>query len=44
MRLHFEIKEQVIGRRRSEYPMTQNDLDESHVEVAAADSENVSGM
>jgi len=36
--MHFKIKEQVNGRRRSEYPMMQNELDESYVDVAAADS------
>ncbi len=31
--MHFKIKEQVEGRRRSEYPMMQNELDESYVDV-----------
>ena len=36
------MREQVIGRRRLEYPMMQNDLDEPRGEVAASADANTS--
>ena len=38
----FEMKEQVIGRRRLEYPVMQNEFEDSQAEVATDSDKSTS--